>query len=217
MINKRFNNLVVVLDPGHAKTTPGKRSPILDNGDRLYEFLFNREITDLLAEMLRGYGIEVFITTDETRDKDKDIALSERVNRANNFIKNSGKKGLFISVHANAAGSKGEWTKARGWEAYTTKGQNNSDKLADCLYFYAEQIFPDAGQKIRKDKTDGDPDKEENFTVIYKMKYPAVLVENFFYDNKEDFKYMTSDAGKLDIANVMLFGILKFATEFYNL
>jgi flagellar motor component MotA len=34
--------------------------------------------------------------------------------------------------------------------------------------------------KIRKDMTDGDSDKEENFTIIYGANCPAVLIENFF-------------------------------------
>lgn len=135
-MNKQYNNLVVVLDPGHAKSTAGKRSPIKEDGTRFYEYQFTRDITDLLAEMLRAYNIEVFLTTDSTRDGDKDISLSERANRANNYIKHSGKKGLFVSIHADAF--KTDWNSANGWTVFTTKGQTNSDKLADCIKFYAD-------------------------------------------------------------------------------
>jgi N-acetylmuramoyl-L-alanine amidase len=45
-----------------------------------------------------------------------------------------------LSVHVNAAGN-GSWMNATGWSAWTTKGQNNSDKLADCLYDAAEELL----------------------------------------------------------------------------
>lgn len=137
-MHKLYNRLVVVIDPGHARTTPGKRSPLLEDKSRFYEYESNRRIADLLANMLRSYGIEVFFTTDETRDKDKDVPLSERASRANNYIKNSKKKGVFISIHSNAFGDGKTFNSAKGWCAYTTKGQNNSDILANCLYYYAD-------------------------------------------------------------------------------
>ena len=49
------SKVVVMLDNGHAKTTPGKRSPILSKElqekygtDRLYEYRWNRDIVDML-------------------------------------------------------------------------------------------------------------------------------------------------------------------------
>lgn len=216
-MHKTYDKLIVILDPGHAVTTPGKRSPIKEDGTRFYEYQSNREIADLLADMLRSYGITVFFTTDSTRDGDKDVSLTERAKRANDYIKNSGKKGIFVSIHSNAFGDGKSFNDAKGWCCYTTKGQNNSDKLADSLYYYAEQIFPDAGKNVKHQYGDGDPDYEENFTVIYKSNYPAILTESFFYTNKQDLEYLESDAGKLDIVNVHLFGILKFAEDFYKM
>ena len=64
-----------------------------------------------------------------------------------------------LSVHVNAAGN-GDWYNATGWSAWTTKGQNNSDKLADCLYEAAEELLKPLGKKLRYDMTDGDKDFE---------------------------------------------------------
>jgi N-acetylmuramoyl-L-alanine amidase len=41
---------------------------------------------------------------------------------------------IYISIHVNAASSDGKWHNGTGWEAYTTKGKTNSDKLAEELY-----------------------------------------------------------------------------------
>jgi len=55
---------------------------------------------------------------------------------------------------------------------------------------------------LRKDMSDGDPDYEENFTVIYKTKCPAVLTENLFMDNKTDVAFLMSDEGRNVITDI---------------
>ena len=213
---QRFTNIIVCLDPGHAVSTPGKRSPYsackVEPALDFYEYKFNREIVDMLAKKLSEQGIEVFITTDKHRDGDIDVSLTTRATRAWNKIKASGKKGIFVSVHGNANGKGSAWDKAKGWSAYTTKGDNISDQLADCFYDEAEKLFDGKKLKIRTDKSDNDRDWEENFTVIFKMEQfsakngkptvPAVLTENFFYSNADDCKYLCSDKGKEDIVKL---------------
>ncbi|KAA3704408.1 N-acetylmuramoyl-L-alanine amidase, partial [Bacteroides salyersiae] len=118
---------------------------------------------------------------------------------------------LLISVHCNDAGN-GDWLNARGWSAYTSKGQTKADKLADCLYSVAESVF--VGQRIRKDLSDGDPDWEENFYILNKTKCPAVLTENFFQDNKDDVAFLLSPEGKQQIVKVHVEGIIKYLENY---
>ena len=227
----RFANLIVCLDPGHAVSTPGKRSPYsackVEPALDFYEYKFNREIVDMLAKKLSERGIEVFITTDKNRDGDIDVSLTTRATRAWNAIKASGKKGIFISIHANANGKGSAWDKAKGWSTYTTKGQNISDQLADYFYDEAEKIFDGKKLKIRTDKSDNDRDWEENFTVIFKMEQfstkngkptvPSVLTENFFYSNVDDCKYLCSDKGKEAIVKLHFQAILSFVENVFKL
>ena len=227
----RFANLIVCLDPGHAVSTPGKRSPYsackVEPALDFYEYKFNREIVDMLAKKLSEQGIEVFITTDKNRDGDIDVSLTTRATRAWNAIKASGKKGIFISIHANANGKGSAWDKAKGWSTYTTKGQNISDQLADYFYDEAEKIFDGKKLKIRIDKSDNDRDWEENFTVIFKMEQfstkngkptvPSVLTENFFYSNVDDCKYLCSNKGKEDIVKLHFQAILGFVENVFKL
>lgn len=227
----RFANLIVCLDPGHAISTLGKRSPYsackVEPCLDFYEYKFNREIVDMLAKKLSEQGIEVFITTDKNRDGDIDVSLTTRATRAWNAIKASGKKGIFISVHANANGKGSAWDKAKGWSTYTTKGQNISDQLADYFYDEAEKIFDGKKLKIRTDKSDNDRDWEENFTVIFKMEQfstkngkptvPSVLTENFFYSNVDDCKYLCSNKGKEDIVKLHFQAILGFVENVFKL
>ena len=194
----------LLVDNGHGRDTAGKHSPLFDDGkSRLYEWRFARDIVNRIIALAPEYGIKVVPLVTEERD----IPLSVRASRANNYKKtHPAEKCVLISVHGNAAGTAKEWLSARGWEAWTTKGKTNSDLLAEKLYNAARAIFP-SEFKIRTDKTDGDQDKEANFTVIYKANMPAVLTENFFYDNREDCRYMMSAKGQDEIARVHLAGV----------
>lgn len=219
---KNYNGLVVILDPGHAISTSGKKSPFslkkVSSPELPFEeWNFNREITYMLKPLLKEYGIDVFVTTDAMRDETTDLGLSKRAARGNDYVKKSGKKGLFISIHSDADGMGDKWTSAHGWSCFTTKGQNNSDKFADCLYDAAEKILKPMGITIRTDRKDGDRDWEQDFTVILKSNMPAVLTENLFYTNIDDLRFLNSDEGKNAIVQVHLKGILKFADTIYKM
>lgn len=208
----KYNNVVVHLDPGHARTTLGKKSSYLCSGVKpaieLYEWKFNRDIVNRITVKLEDLG---FAVNNCCMENDVDVKLTERANRANRvMVSEPNKTHLFISVHGNAHGDGSEWTSARGWSVYTTPGQNNSDKLADCLWDAANTIFPEMGMTMRKDTSDGDNDWESNFTVIQKANMPAVLTENFFYTNVKDAEFMLSEDGMDAIADVHVEGIIAY-------
>ena len=211
------SKVIVMLDNGHAASTPGKRSPLFDTAmankygmKQFREYWYNREIVSMLIMQLGELGIEVY---DVVPEEVKDISLTTRANRANNkyySCAKQGKKAFLISVHVNAAGNGSQWKNATGWSAWTTKGKTNSDKLAECLYDAAEEVLKPLGKAIRTDKSDGDRDYEEDFTVLYKSRCVAVLTENFFQDNKQDVEWLLSEEGKQAIVNIHIKGILKY-------
>lgn len=191
-------NKVVILDNGHGINTPGKCSP----DESLKEYKWNREFVDKLIPLLENEGYTVFKIVTE----DKDISLSERANRANKIITKYGAGNcVFISAHVNAAGN-GGWMNATGWEVHSTKGKTNSDQLAECLC----DACLEENIKLRKDTSDGDKDKESNFTVIYKTNCPAVLTENLFMDSKTDLEILKSKEGVQKLLNIHVKGINRF-------
>lgn len=201
--NEFWNGWVVILDNGHGVNTPGKRSP----DSSFFEWEWNRMFVKRLTPELEILGYKVFTIVTE----DIDVGLSERANRANKIIAEYGAdKCIFLSIHCNAAGN-GQWMNATGWSAWTTKGQNNSDKLAECLCDASEIV----GIKLRKDLVDGDKDYEKNFTVIYKTNCPAVLVENMFMDSKSDLAFLQSEEGVEKLLNLHIIGIQKYFGEPY--
>lgn len=179
--------LIPILDNGHGKDTPGKRSPKWNDGTQLMEYEFNRDIVRRISDMLTKEGIKHKILVPEIID----ISLGERCRRANRYNAENGGKTFLISVHANAGGGK-------GWEAYTSPGQTKADAMATILYNQFENDYK--GVKIRKDFSDGDPDKESQFYILKHTACPAVLTENFFMDNEEDCRYIMSESGRENIA-----------------
>lgn len=194
----------VLLDNGHASTTPGKRQQ-LENGTYFYEWKFNREIVGRIADRLDDLGIPCEILVPED---DVDVALSTRAARANSFCTKYGKDRCFlISVHSNAYGDGVNFTDAKGWSIWTTKGQTKSDEYATIIFNEAERILKNHDMTTRKEMVDGDPDYEENFTVIYKAWCPAVLTENMFFTNRKEVHWLMSDEGKDAIADIHVEGI----------
>ena len=195
----------ILIDAGHGIDTPGKRSP--DGAFR--EYLWNRQVAELVFEDLGIDGYNVSLVVTETND----IPLITRVNRVNAICNKYGTDDvILVSIHSNAAGNGKDWMNAKGWSCYTTKGDTKSDILASCLYDSFERSFPD--RKIRKDMQDGDRDWEENFYIIQKSKCPAVLIENFFYDNKEECHWLMQDAVKVRIAMAIEQGIKDYVRQF---
>ena len=194
----------ILIDPGHGIDTPGKRSP-----DGLFrEYLWNRQVADLILEGLVSAGVDASLVVTETND----VTLRNRVNRVNTICNRLGASNvLLVSIHANAAGNGSAWMNAKGWSCYTSKGKTKSDQVAECLYDAFEEEFQD--RKIRNDMSDGDRDWEENFYVLEKSKCPAVLLENFFYDNREECAWMLQEETKKRIASAAVKGIIKYIKE----
>lgn len=191
----------ILIDPGHGIDTPGKKSP-----DGLFlEYLWNRQVADLILEGLLSAGVDASLVVTETND----VSLRNRVNRVNTICNRLGASNvLLVSIHANAAGNGFAWMNAKGWSCYTSKGKTKSDQVAECLYDAFEEEFQD--RKIRKDMSDGDRDWEEDFYVLQKSKCPAVLLENFFYDNREECAWMLQEETKKRIASAAVKGIIKY-------
>ena len=199
---KPKKDIMIILDNGHGKETPGKRSPKWKDGSQFFEWEFNRDIVNRIAEKLQKLNISHFILVPE----EKDISLTERANRANKINKQYKNKCFLISIHANAGGG-------TGWEVWTSVGTTKSDSIATVFWNEMKMEFPQ--QKMRLDTTDNDVDKESNFTILYKTNCPAILTENFFMDTEKDCKLIMSNAGRQKIANAHVRAIQKVIDTLY--
>lgn len=193
--------MMVLIDAGHGIDTPGKRSP---DGSFL-EYLWNRQIADLVIARLRSSGIDADLVVTETND----ISLRTRAMRVNKICSEIGAANvILVSIHANAAGNGMFWTTASGWECHTSPGKTKSDGLAECFYDSFSRAFPD--KRMRMDLSDGDSDKESKFYILTKTNCPAVLLENFFYDNRMECKWLLKEETKERIADAIVDGLKRY-------
>lgn len=191
----------ILIDPGHGIDTPGKRSP-----DGLFrEYLFNRQVSDLVLTRLRDKGLDADLVVTETND----IALRTRAMRVNRVCDRYGAGNvILLSIHANASGLGTDWMNAKGWSVYTTRGETRADMVAECLHIAFAKAFPE--RKMRQDLSDGDSDYEMDFYIIKKTRCPAVLLENFFYDNHEECQWLLQPRTRERIADAIVDGLLLY-------
>ncbi len=192
------SNYLWILDNGHGGIidgeyqTPGKRSPVWEDGSQLFEGEFNRAIVNRLVKMCAEKGIECINLV----DTQEDTPLSKRTAKANSIHREKGNT-IYVSIHANGFNKES----ANGWSVYTSEGETNSDIVASVLAEKAQKEFPD--EYMRKDTRDGDADKESNFWVLRKTAMPAILSENFFMTNYDNcHKYLLSEEGRDRIAKI---------------
>ena len=194
----------ILIDNGHGRETPGKRSP----DGRLLEYAYTRDIARRIVSALtaQGYDAELLVPEQE------DIPLPERCRRVNDWCRLLGKDNvILISIHINAAGHGERWMNARGWCAYTTRGNTRADRLATCLYDAAARHLP--GMRLRTDYTDGDPDLEKNFYILLHTAAPAVLSESLFMDNQADCDFLMTPEGQQSLVDLHVTGITAYLSQ----
>lgn len=202
-----MSKLIIILGTAHQKSIPGKSSP----DGKFKEYKYSREVVSAIKSVLENMGYQVFIDIEDDDLKvpqSKELCLRCKI--VNDLCKYYG-KGIYVSIHVNAAASDGKWHNATGWEIYTTPGKTKADILATCIYEAAKNNFTDV--KLRTDFSDGDADKEANLYILKHTECPAVLTENFFQDNKKDVDYLLSDEGFHAIVRLHVEGILKYIKD----
>jgi N-acetylmuramoyl-L-alanine amidase len=147
------------------------------------------------AKFMLSPQVEVVMT----RSNDTFISLTKRAD-----ICNAEDCDIFISYHFNAATS----MTANGWEIFTTKKDNNSDKLATCIGEAHAALFPN--QNARQDWADGDLDKEANFSVIRRANCPAVLMEGEFIHTTLGEALIKDPSNRDKMARAVAAGALKY-------
>jgi len=190
---------VIFLDAGHGGINPAigmyttAPSKLFDhekgnfhNGSTFYEGVKNRKICKMLQRKLVEAGVTVIPVYHDYLD----TSLQARVDIANAYHKNI-QEGIYISEHSNATPEH----KARGFQVWTSPGQNSADGYADTLIeiLTRSEVRPEAKIKILTDKTDGDGDYEARFFVLMQTAMPAVLLENLFFDNYSDATLLMMD------------------------
>ena len=185
-----MKKLTVIVDRPHGINVLGKASP----DGKHKEYLWGTTICNMFEQQLKDLDYNVVQTV---RD-DREPGLYMRQARAE-AIKADHK--LLISLNNNAVGNGTKWMNAEGVEIFTCKGQTKSDQCATTIFDCLCEEFPEI--RFRLDMRDGDPDKEENFTVLMGDSYMAVLLEWGFQDDEDDVKFIDNTANMQKLVNAL--------------
>lgn len=190
--------MIILIDNGHGKNTPGKCSP----DKRLREYEYCREIAEAVCRTLTAQGYQ----TKRIVTEDTDVPLSTRCKRVNAVCEAMGAKNiLLVSIHNNASGN-GNWKSASGWSGWVyTKGSERSRQLAQSLYAAAAKRGLQGNRSVPAEKY-----WTANFYILKNTNCAAVLTENLFQDNKDDVDYLLSDEGRKAIVDLHVEGIVNF-------
>lgn len=197
--------MIVLLDNGHGSVINGKyqtrgKRKVWGN-EFIYEGEFNRAIVNGIIEQLVPLRIPFVNIAPEYRD----VRLETRVRRANRY---PARDCFYLSIHSNAGGGHGS-------EVFTSPGDTKSDKIATIFGEEYKRQFPN--NKLRTDFSDGDLDKERRFYVLTRTRMPAILTENFFMDNYDEFNtFLKTKEGRARIVDYHVKAILRVKQEIFK-
>lgn len=202
----------LIIDRGHGTCnstvkypTPGKQAT-LPSGLHVYEGFENEKYAKELAKLGVEAGYKILFTVHPSDPSD--ISLNARVALANKVLDKA--ETLFISVHNNAGGGKGE-----GTEIFTSKGKTRSDDYGEGMLQEIKNTIPN--RKLRIDSSDKDLDKEENFFVLKHTLMPAILLEIGFFDNEVDYKWLSSPSNITKFSKAIINGITKTNQKIFGI
>lgn len=192
--------ITVVIDPGHGKTTGGKRSP----DSSLMEWEFNRDVAYRLKDLLEAQGYTVIMTV--SKDDQTDPSLASRAAVANT----AGNVDLFVSIHANANGNGSSWDSAHGWEIWIHKTGGVSEKAAKSIEAATKASITEFKDRGIKKTGVG----EKGLYVSRNTEMPSVLIEHGFYTNQSECQLMKTSAFRQRLAQADATGIINFFNSF---
>ncbi|HVD59593.1 MAG TPA: N-acetylmuramoyl-L-alanine amidase [Gemmatimonadaceae bacterium] len=235
---RRGTRYLVVVDAGHGGPDNGMTGPI-GGGPRLVEKDITLSVAKLLAQELRGDGVDVLMT----RTTDTLIALSDR-----GRIANRNKGDVFVSIHVNATGSRGSAAaRERGFETYflaeaksedarrVEKMENEAVRFetgayapkGDPLSFIINDMAQnehlresnDLAETIQQGLKEFHPGpsrgvQQANFAVLRGSYMPAVLVEIGFGTNPEEASYLSDYSNQREIAKSIAQSVLDYISHY---
>jgi acyl carrier protein len=186
------------LDNAHGELTPGKKSPVHEDGRQLFEYKFTRDIVKRVMTVLDRKGIAYYNVVPEV---EVDNFLQQRVERVNNKASYIPK--LLISVHCNAGpAASDDWinNNIHGIETYYFPNSIQGEKLGVIVqkHLTAKMNWADRGLR-----------SNSSFSLLQNANVPTVQSEIGFYNNKQQFEELMTNEKRQQIADALVEAILE--------
>lgn len=175
-------NIILVIDPGHGGTDPGKPK---GSKTMKHEKDINLAIALRLGEYIHHNLPDVKVLY--TRSSDVYVSLEDRVEFANKHNAT-----YFISIHANSSPN----ANVHGMEVHI-----HSHKMPASEQ-WAKIIEDELGKKGNRNNrgTLDAKDRGKNLFVVQRPKMPAILVETGYLTHKEEERFLNTGEGQAIIA-----------------
>ncbi|MTI68585.1 MAG: AMIN domain-containing protein [Firmicutes bacterium] len=171
--SNKYNDKLIVIDPGHGGSDPGAISPT----EHIYEKILTLKVAKYLKSELESLGFNTLMT----RDSDEFVGLYDRSDIANNNNADA-----FISIHFNAHDN----PEIDGIQTLYCPAYYNEEKLGD-NYPFAETVHNNLLETLGL--FDRDIKRRPKLVVTRETKMVAALAELGFLTNPEDEKIITTD------------------------
>jgi hypothetical protein len=164
----------VALSYGHgADTYEKKRSKFVAVNGKVYEeHTFNATVGEKVRKIIEAHGVKVLVVQPPFGS---DVPLKVRTDKANAWGAD-----IYWSIHANAGAPS-----ARGLCGFYYKGSAKGKKLAE---LYAKYCKAEKFPAYHGYMYESQPNTWSDFHELRETKMPALLTENGFMTNPEDFK-----------------------------
>ena len=172
--------MIWLLDNGHGgirdgvylTKSPHKKSPILPDGEVLYEGDWNRKVVASIMKHCKQLKIEAINIVPELDD----IGLDERVQRVSSY-----KNAFVLSIHMNGTDEFFQDEKSGITTFYYR--HNEGRKFAWVFQDFISDVIPNRGIF------------EKAFRLPLKSPHPCLLLECGFMNNLKDVEYLRTEVG----------------------
>ncbi len=182
--SKSLAGIKILLDPGHGGPDSGASGP---TG---YQ---EKQVTLILAKLVRDQLLARGATVYMTREEDKDVTLEQRVAMIDKI-----KPAIAISIHYNSLPDEGDAQNTQGFGAFWYNAQAHS--LAVFLHNYVVKKLNRPSYGVFWD----------NLALTRPTTAPAVLLELGFMSNPVEFEWVTNPQEQPKLASAIAEGIAQW-------
>ena len=195
---KTKNGKVVVIDPGHGGTDPGKVGI-----DGQLEKDINLAVAKKLKTYLEASDVKVVLT----RDVDTGLYSSKDTHKKMADMKKrcqlieEAKPDLVISIHQNSYHEEA----IRGGQVFYYKTSVRGKKLAESLQKRFDYVLGDSNKRQAK--------ANDNYYLLLHVKEPIVIAECGFLSNREEAKKLETEEYQERLAWTLHMGIMEYLNQ----
>ncbi len=182
--SKSLAGIKILLDPGHGGPDSGASGPT---------GYHEKQVTLIMAKLVRDQLLARGATVYMTREEDKDVTLEERVAMIDKL-----KPAIAISIHYNSLPDEGDAQKTQGFGAFWYNAQAHS--LAVFLHNYVVNKGGRSSYGVFWD----------NLALTRPTTSPSVLLEVGFMSNPVEFEWVTNPQEQPKMASAIAEGIAQW-------